>query len=93
MIYEVPQTCERVRGREAYIEFNATFPGDWTTEVVRLLADETGASGQIIFRVRGQEQIGNAFLEMEDGKIQHIFDFWPEPYEPPQRMSRYVERY
>ena len=35
VLYEVPQTRERVRGREAYLEFNLTFPGDWTLEAVR----------------------------------------------------------
>lgn len=93
VLYEVPQTRERVLGLEAYVDFNATFPGDWTIEVVRLVADETGASGQIVFRDKEQEQIGIVFLEMTDGKIQRIFDYWPEPYEPPLRMSKYVERY
>jgi ketosteroid isomerase-like protein len=93
VLYEVPQTRERVCGREAHVDFNATFPGNWTIEVVRLVADETGACGQIVFRDKEHEQIGIAFLEMFDGKIQRIFDYWPEPYEPPLRMSKYVERY
>src|SRR5438105_4406038 len=30
VLYEVPQTRERVRGRPAYVRFNADgFPGDW----------------------------------------------------------------
>lgn len=75
------------------MDFNATFPGDWTIEVVRLVADETGACGRIVFRDKEHEQIGIAFLEMVDGKIQRIFDYWPEPYEPLVRISKYVERY
>ncbi len=93
VVYEVPQTRERVRGLEAYIDFNTTYPGDWTLEVVRIIADETGASGQIRFLVDGQELTGISFFEIEDGLITHILDFWPEPYEPPTRHSRFVERY
>jgi len=93
VIYEVPQTREWIRGLEPYVDFNATFPGDWTIEVARVVADEQQASGQIMFRDGKHEQTGIAFFEISDGKIQRIVDFWPEPYEPPKRMSRWVERY
>ena len=29
VVYEIPQSRERIRGRAAYREFNETFPGDW----------------------------------------------------------------
>jgi ketosteroid isomerase-like protein len=93
VIYEISQTGERVRGLEPYLDFNATFPGDWTLEVIRLVADDAGAAGQITFCVGGQEMTGISFFEIEDGKIAHITDFWPEPYEPPKRASKWVERY
>lgn len=93
VLYEVPQTRERVRGKEPYVDFNATFPGNWTIEIVRMVADETGAAGQILFRDGDAEMTGIAFFEFARGKISRITDFWLEPYEPPERKSRFVERY
>ena len=38
VVYEAPQTRERVRGRAAYVRFNAEgFPGDWHLEVERIV--------------------------------------------------------
>lgn len=93
VLYEVPQTKERVRGREPYVDFSATFPGEWTVEVVRVVADGDGGAGQILFRDGDKEDTGIAFFEFSEGKISRIHDFWPEPYEPPERKSRFVERY
>lgn len=93
VLYEVPQTRERVRGLAAYLDFNQTFPGDWTIEVVRIIADDERGCGQVNFRVDGQEMVGITFFEFQEGKIQHLTDFWPENYEPSARASRFVERY
>ncbi len=93
ILYEIPQTRERVRGRAAYLNFNETYPGDWTLEIVRLVADEHQAVSQTAFRVNSQEQSGISFFEFKDGLIHRIVDFWPAPYEPPVRQSQYVERY
>jgi ketosteroid isomerase-like protein len=93
VLYEVPQTRERVRGREPYVEFNATFPGEWTIEVVRVVADAEGAAGQVLFWDGDRAMTGIAFFEFAGGRIARVTDFWPEPYEPPLRASRFVERY
>ena len=29
VVYEMPQTRERITGRAAYLAFNQTFPGEW----------------------------------------------------------------
>lgn len=93
MVYEIPQTRERVRGKDAYIDFNKTYPGDWTLEIVTLVADQHRAVSQIAFRDDGQEQTGISFFEFKDGLIYRITDFWPVAYEPPMRQSRFIERY
>jgi ketosteroid isomerase-like protein len=92
-IYEIPQTRERVRGREAITEFNATFPGDWTLELERAVTDEAQAVSQIVFRLNGEEQQAITFFDFEDGQIRRITEYWPEPYDPPRRMTDVVERY
>ncbi|HEV7761039.1 MAG TPA: nuclear transport factor 2 family protein, partial [Acidimicrobiales bacterium] len=32
VVYEIPQTRERIRGRDRYVTFNAEYPGDWHVE-------------------------------------------------------------
>lgn len=95
VVYEAPQSRERVRGREAYVRFNVDgFPGEWHLEVERLVVD--GASGVtwIRFERDGGTETGLCFFTLDDGgKIAHIVDFWPEPYEPPANRSHLAERY
>ena len=93
ILYELPQTRERIRGRVAFREFNATYPGDWTLEIVRLVGDEYQAVSQINFRVNDEEQSGISFFEFRNGLIYRIVEFWPTPYEPPVRQSHSIERY
>ena len=46
VVYEAPQTRERVRGRAAYLRFNAEgFPGDWHPDH-RLRAGSVRATGR-----------------------------------------------
>ncbi len=92
VLYEVPQTRERVRGREAYLDFNLTFPGDWSLEAVRVIADAVCGCAEISFRVADQTMPAIAFFEFRDGLIVRITDYWPDPYEPPARASKFVER-
>ena len=47
IVYEIPQTRERIRGRTAFREFNASYPGNWTLEIARLVVDEHQAVSQI----------------------------------------------
>ena len=93
VVYEVPQTRERVCGRLGYVDFNRTFPGNWSLEVTRIVADERGAAAEAGFLVDGEAALNLAFFEFRDGLIARVTDFWPEPYEPPRRESGFVERY
>ena len=92
--YEVPQTGERVRGREAVVRFNAEYPGEWTLSVTTLVADERQAATTIRFVLPGEpDQTGIAFFRLDDdGLIAHMSDWWPEPYEPPPGRAHLAER-
>ena len=93
VLYEVPQTRERVRGAEAYVDFNATFPGPWSLEVQRVVADGLRGCAECVSHVQGQAQMMVAWFVFEGGLISRVTDYWPEQYEPPARASRFVERY
>jgi len=93
IVYELPQTRERVRTRVAFRELNANYPGDWTLRIVRLVVDDCQAASQIAFRINDEEQVGISFFEFKNELIYRIIEFWPYPYEPPVRQSEGIERY
>ena len=96
VIYEGPQTRERVRGRAKYIRFNVEgFPGDWHMTVVRIVGDDRYAVSRIEFtNADGTTQPGLCFFELNDaGAISLITDLWPDPYELPAQRVHLVERF
>ncbi|MFG1624078.1 nuclear transport factor 2 family protein [Kribbella sp. NPDC049227] len=92
VVYELPQTRERIVGRAKYLRFNREYPGDWTATVTRLIVDGTSAAGSMNFTVGDEEMVGLVYLELDDGLITRITDFWPEPYDPPAGREHLVER-
>jgi hypothetical protein len=96
VVYEMPQTRERVRGREAYVQFNANYPGDeWDIEPLRIVGEGRHGASWVRFAVDGgEDQTGIAFYDLDDdGLIARISDFWPVAYEPPPGREHLVERY
>lgn len=92
VVYELPQTRERVRGRAAYLDFNATFPGDWHLRPLRLVVDASGAAGKFEFLDGDLRLTAITFFDVAGGAIERLEEYWPEPYDPPARASRHVER-
>jgi predicted ester cyclase len=95
VVYEAPQTRERVRGRAAYLRFNIEgFPGDWHLAVERIVGEDRHAASWLQFSGEGGTQPGLCFFELgDDGRIARITDFWPDPYELPAGRAHLVERY
>ncbi|MEV4140963.1 nuclear transport factor 2 family protein [Dactylosporangium sp. NPDC049742] len=95
VVYELPQTRERIRGRDAFVQFNREYPGDWHLGVRRVLADGRQAALWLDVRV-GADEILDACVWLEaaeDGLIARITDYWPEPYDPPAGREHLVERW
>jgi ketosteroid isomerase-like protein len=95
VVYEAPQTRERVRGRAAYLRFNAEgFPGDWHLTVERIVGEGRHAASWVEMSDAGDRYPGLCFFDIdEDGQIARITDFWPTPAELPGSRSHLVERY
>lgn len=93
LVYTVPQTRERVRGAEGYLDFFRTWPGDWRVRIVRLVCETDAAACVIDYTVGAETMTGITFFRLSPRlRIAEVTDFWPEPYEPPPRASRHVER-
>jgi hypothetical protein len=92
VVYEVPQTRERIRGRERYVTFNAEYPGDWHIEPRIILGDDRDGSLLFQWTLDGESALAIAYFEVDGGLITKITDFWPEPYEPPPGREHLVDR-
>ncbi|MDG4757710.1 nuclear transport factor 2 family protein [Micromonospora sp. WMMD710] len=51
VVYEMPQTRERVRGRDAFLRFTIDYPGDWYIRIRRAVADSRLAALWLDVRV------------------------------------------
>ena len=93
VVYEIPQTRERIRGRDRYVAFNAQDPGDWHIEPLVVVGDDH--NGSLLFRwtLAGESSLAIAFFEVGGDTITKVTDFWPEPYEPPAGREHLVERW
>lgn len=93
LLYEVPQTRERIRGADGYLDFFRTWPGDWRVRILRLVCEPGAAACLIDFTDGGGTMTGMSFFRLSARtRIAQVTDYWPEPYEPPPRASRFVER-
>jgi len=93
VVYELPQTGERILGRARYLQFNVEYPGDWHVTIERALGDGDHAATWTRFAVNGGEQPALTFFDLTpEGLIARVTDFWPYPYEPPPGREHLVER-
>jgi ketosteroid isomerase-like protein len=94
MVYEMPQTRERIHGRSAFMQFNREYPGDWHLQVRRIVADGRHAAAWIDARVGTEHQDACVWFEFsDDGLITRVVDYWPESYDPPSGREHLVERW
>lgn len=95
VVYELPQSRERIRGRDRYVQFNREYPGDWHLRVKEAYADETGGVVHLGWTVDGSDESGAvAFFHFDDaGLIDRVTDYWPEPYDPPPGREHLTEPY
>lgn len=84
--YRVPQTRELIRGREHFVTFYATYPGDWTLDLTEVLVDGDRVVSTTVFHVKQTSQSSITFFTLKDGLVWRIDDWWPEDYTPPARL-------
>jgi ketosteroid isomerase-like protein len=92
VVYELPQTAERITGRDRLVQFNREYPGEWRIDVTRLIVDGETAAGTMNFTVGDDEMVGLVYLELIDGLISRVTDFWPEPYDAPPGREHLTEQ-
>lgn len=93
VVYEMPQTGERIRGKPAFLRFNAEYPGDWHLRARRIVADGRYAAAWLDARVGAEPMEACVWFDLSDeGLITRVVDYWPERYEPPAGREHLAER-
>ncbi len=94
VVYEIPQSRERIRSRDRYVQFNQEYPGDWHVSPTQILADGDAGVARFEWRV-GDSPVEEAFVffGVRDGLLATVTDFWPESYDPPPGREHLVERW
>jgi hypothetical protein len=95
VVYRGPQAREQVRGRQAYLRFNAEgFSYDWHVVVQRIVGEGLHAASWIEITDQDGTQPGVCFFDFGDeGRIARITDFWPTPTGLPASRAHLVEPY
>ncbi|MGI8699669.1 MAG: nuclear transport factor 2 family protein [Nocardioidaceae bacterium] len=86
VVYRIPQTGEQITGKRHYVRFNIEYPGDWRIGVERVIAEGSEAASWISSTVGSDSQGAVTFFRFDAaGLICDVTDFWPEPYDRPDR--------
>ncbi len=94
VVYEIPQSRERICSRDRYVQFNREFPGDWHLALTSILVEGAAGVGRFDWRLgQGPTEEAFAFFGVRDGLLATVTDFWPEPYEPPPGREHLTERW
>ena len=93
VVYELPQSRERIRGRDRYLQFNREYPGSWHISPLVVLGDDRDGCTLFSWTVGDYTVLAIVFVQVTDGRIVRITDFWPEPYDPPPGREHLTERF
>lgn len=93
-ILEWPQSMERIRGPERFVQMNIEYPsrGPWQFAVQRIVGDEREAVSDVIVSDGHQTARAISFFTVTDGAIVRLVEFWPEPYQAPPNRGHLTER-
>ena len=95
-VMEMPQSGERIRGRENMRAFQEAFPehsAPPTIRVRRLLVRDGLWVGEGLIDYGGGMVLNSvAVVELKDGKIWRDTRYFAEPFEAPEWRSQWVER-
>jgi SnoaL-like domain len=92
-VMEMPQSGERIRGRERMRDFQEAYPTPPTIQLRRVVVREG------LWLVEGVNDYGEGrvftvviIIELRDGKMWRDTRYYAEPFEAPEWRSRWVER-
>ncbi len=92
-VMEMPQSGERIRGREKMREFQGAYPAPPSMRLRRVLVRDGLWVAESVADYGGERVFhGAAILELKDGKIWRDTRYYAEPFEAPEWRAQWVER-
>ena len=95
VVVEWPQSNERIRGAENFARMNAEYPtttGRWQFTVNRLVTQANVVVTQVSITDGKQNAEPVSFFTVEGGRITHMLEYWPEPFDAPDNRRHLTER-
>jgi hypothetical protein len=91
-VLEMPQSGERIRGRERMREFQGAYPSPPSMRLRRLVVKESLWVAEVVSYYDGQPVYYVSVVELKDGKMWRDTRYYAEPLEAPQWRANLVER-
>jgi hypothetical protein len=89
---EMPQSGERIRGREKMREFQEAYPNPPTMKLRRVIVRDNLWIVEIISYYGGRIYHPVLIVELRDGKVFRDTRYDAEPFEAPEWRTRWIER-
>ena len=91
-VMEMPQSGERIRGRERMREFQGAYPAPPDMRLRRLVVREGLWVAEIVSDYGEQTFHYVSIVELKDGKMWRDTRYYAEPFDAPEWRARWVER-
>jgi len=91
-VMEMPQSGERIRGRERMREFQGAYPAPPDMRLRRLVVREGLWVAEIVSDYGEQTFHYVSIVELKDGKMWRDTCYYAEPFDAPEWRARWVER-
>ena len=94
-VLEWPQSNERLRGRERFVQMNAEYPahGPWRFTVHRVVGEgEAEAVSDVSVTDGVQQARAVSFFTLDaQGRVCRLVEYWPEPSAAPANRAHLME--
>ena len=91
-VMEMPQSGERIRGREKMREFQEAYPKPPTMQLRRVIVRKGLWVVEIVSDYGGRVYRPVLIIELRDGKMFRDTRYYSEPFEAPEWRAQWVER-
>jgi hypothetical protein len=91
-VMEMPQSGERIRGREKMREFQEAYPNPPTMQLRRVIVGKGLWVVEIVSDYGGRIYRPVLIIELRDGKMFRDTRYYCEPFEAPEWRAQWIER-
>ena len=91
-VMEMPQSGERIRGREKMSEFQGAYPAPPSMRLRRVVVREGLWVAEVVSDYGGQEVHYVSIVELKEGKMWRDTRYYAEPFEGPEWRAPWGER-